>query len=104
MVQNEWLEDRFDEQTVWALNVGGRDAAEFCGTDITTAFSQLRDVYRPGDEVWLYRSPPATWHEGKGERGLALVRSGRIVGIAQIYRSRFRLNPDPFGFDIDPPV
>lgn len=41
--------------------------------------SQLYTELRKGDEVWEYRSPPATWRNLSGRAGYCLARKGKIV-------------------------
>jgi hypothetical protein len=36
---------------------------------------------QPGDELWLYDTGPEAWANLHGERGLAQVRGGRVVGL-----------------------
>jgi hypothetical protein len=36
---------------------------------------------QPGDELWLYDTGPEAWANLSGERGLAHVRGGRVVGL-----------------------
>ena len=38
---------------------------------------------KPGDEIWLFKSPPSTWHQLRGAEGVCLVRDGTpIDGVA----------------------
>jgi hypothetical protein len=35
--------------------------------------------FQTGDELWNFRSPPATWPRKVGAAGIAIVRDGRVV-------------------------
>lgn len=39
-------------------------------------FSIIKDIFRPGDEVWTFCSPPRTWAALMGRQGFAFVRDG----------------------------
>jgi hypothetical protein len=34
---------------------------------------------KPGDQIWSFRSPPATWNQEMGTAGECLVRAGKII-------------------------
>lgn len=34
---------------------------------------------RPGDELWMYQSPPDSWKAMHGRMGIALVRNGKVI-------------------------
>lgn len=40
---------------------------------------QLLAQMQPGDELWEFRSPPASWKLMCGREGLVLLRRGKVV-------------------------
>jgi len=42
---------------------------------------QIAAEMQPGDELWLYDTGAEAWAHLHGERGLALVRDGQVVGL-----------------------
>ena len=41
----------------------------------------LKEEMQPGDELWTFSSPPASWQGLAGRAGIALVRNGAPVKI-----------------------
>jgi hypothetical protein len=41
----------------------------------------LKAEMRPGDELWTFSSPPASWQDLAGRAGIALVRNGAPIKI-----------------------
>jgi hypothetical protein len=39
-------------------------------------WNAFQAAIRPGDEIWLFCSPPRTWEALMGSRGLVLLRNG----------------------------
>lgn len=39
----------------------------------------LKAEMKPGDEIWTFASPAATWQDLAGRAGIVLVRSGRPI-------------------------
>lgn len=43
------------------------------------AYSLFGRTMKPGDEIWLYSSPPESWENLCGRSGYALVREGEVI-------------------------
>jgi hypothetical protein len=50
-------------------------------------WKRVKQLARPGDEYWSFRSPPHTWPKKLGAAGYALVREGVPVASFTIMRS-----------------
>lgn len=44
-----------------------------------SAWLHLLTQMQPGDELWEFRSPPASWKQLCGREGLVLLRRGKVV-------------------------
>ncbi len=42
-------------------------------------WSIMKQLIRPGDELWEFSTPPWMWECSRGRAGFALVRNGEIV-------------------------
>lgn len=51
------------------------------GNPAGSDWEEYADRTRPGDELWLLRSPEDTWRQLCGREFLTLVREGRIVAM-----------------------
>jgi len=47
----------------------------------------LKARMQPGDELWSYRSPDASWVQLAGREGYALVRNGEVIDDICIVKS-----------------
>jgi hypothetical protein len=43
------------------------------------AWRNLMQLYKPGDELWIYRSSDESWRHLAGRTGIALVRDGVVI-------------------------
>lgn len=50
------------------------------------SWNAFKAAITPGDEIWIFCSPPKTWEILMGSRGIVLVRNGKK--IAQIVTVR----------------
>ena len=42
-------------------------------------WTEFKDKYQSGYEVWFYSSPPHTWESMLGKQGYALFRNGKLI-------------------------
>ncbi len=46
---------------------------------LNAKWEALKSRLRAGDELWIYRSPPASWEDLHGRMGVAVVRNGTVI-------------------------
>lgn len=82
-VPREWLEERIslidlDRKLIEMQRIpGGPGGLILSPKNNETARVKLR--MRKEDELWIYESPPETWTQLGGRRGIALVREGKPI-------------------------
>ena len=48
---------------------------------INEEWQQLLATMQEGDELWEFESPPETWENLAGRKGIALIRDCRVVAV-----------------------
>jgi hypothetical protein len=74
-IPKEWLAAKVTVKEVEASNV--EDGRVFGYQH--RKWERLKSNMAPGDELWEFSSPPASWAHLMGRAGYALVRNGEIV-------------------------
>jgi hypothetical protein len=88
MIPKEWLQKPISIAQAEADNPGITDdrvkrfpdAAKPFGFN-NSEWEALKAEMQPGDELWTFSSPPASWQGLAGRAGIALVRNGAPVKI-----------------------
>jgi hypothetical protein len=68
LIPKSWLIERVDAAK-----------AEADGHVDRTPWERISRHLQPGDEIWLYGTPPGHWENMAGRQGVVLVRNGRVV-------------------------
>jgi hypothetical protein len=42
-------------------------------------WNTLKAAIQPGDDIWIFCSPPKTWNALMGRRGIVLLREGKEI-------------------------
>ena len=74
-IPKEWLSARVTVQEAEASNVENGRVFGYQHRK----WERLKSQMGPGDELWEFCSPPASWAHLMGRAGYALVRNGEIV-------------------------
>jgi hypothetical protein len=78
MIEREWLQKRVTQQEAWEIMLDGESEDQV--DDEAQAYWRLFwDHAQPGDEVWYWSTPPASWERKAGRAGFVIVRNGKFV-------------------------
>jgi hypothetical protein len=88
MIPKEWLQKQItitQAETAYPGITDDRvktfpDAAKPFGFK-NAEWEALKTEMKPGDELWTFSSPPASWQGLAGRAGIALVRNGAPIKI-----------------------
>lgn len=86
-MKNQWLHSRFESLVDIIGHLYNRHADddeetakkidEYLSKNIL--WQDFKKTIRRNDELWLFRSEPSTWNQGKGKEGYCIVRDGEII-------------------------
>jgi hypothetical protein len=78
MIPKEWLTTRYSEGEIAALGTTrGRVTRRM--RPLLAGLLAFKARLKPGDELWGFDSPPESWANLHGSRGMAIVRNGEVV-------------------------
>lgn len=76
MFPTDWL--------VGQISVQQAEEHEEVGGD---SWNALKTAIKPGDQIWIYCTPPKTWEILMGSRGIVLLRDGEKIARVETLRN-----------------
>jgi hypothetical protein len=56
-----------------------QEAEDHTGVRGMRRWNDLKTAIEPGDEIWIFCSPPKMWEAMMGRRGFVLLRNGKEI-------------------------
>lgn len=79
-LSRDWLERQVSLREAWDI-AGDGEALESVDEEAQALWLTFTSQLKPGDTLWYWRTPPASWRNLAGRGGLAIERDGRFVDV-----------------------